>query len=423
MHLCGLYRKACDMKAIVRNKGPQTNLAFVAKSPKLEDVQNINKPICVSSIPQFLSICCRFGPGFFPDFTQLSVHFSKCPCELRQFGRPEGVQAQLSNRTLQQWNMGTLKRVRPVPMSKGIAAEILPCHPSFLLLPELHQIKGSVRISLSVTSPNHLILPSDSAMEAKAQLTRATPPQFSCLATFAATTRKRRNSTFRNFGSSCCPLVDKSTPSILNLNDLTHLASSLSLVCCIQPCKRPNDTCELLTGRAWATWYLWISVNCSCFIAVKSCASKAWLSLRNFSRMPRIKASDDTSALRWKGFVWVGSYCLWLWKNVVFYVYCLNNSSHPPVSTFNEGPTKAAFTSTRPKLVPWQRPRLHCQCPACANRLEDEAHNSWRDKRISSYLSSSINMCTCCEGLGKHKCCWRRSSSHCLWDGLILNSY
>lgn len=61
-----------------------------------------------------------------PDFTQLSVHFSKGPCELRQFGRPKGVQAQLPNRTLQLWNMGTLKRLRPVPMSKGIAAEILP---------------------------------------------------------------------------------------------------------------------------------------------------------------------------------------------------------------------------------------------------------------------------------------------------------
>lgn len=32
-------------------------------------------------------------------------------------------------------------------------------------------------------------------------------------------------------------------------------------------------------------------------------------------------------------------------------------------------------------------------------------------------------MCTCCEGLGKHKCSWRRSSSHCLWDGLMFKSY
>ena len=41
------------------------------------------------------------------------------------------------------------------------------------------------------------------------------------------------------------------------------------------------------------------------------------------------------------------------------------------------------------KLVPWQRPRLHCQCPACANRLEDEGRYLHEDKRIS-YLSSRI---------------------------------
>ena len=43
-HISGIYRKACDVKAMVRSKGPQTNVAFITKSPKLEEVQHINKP-------------------------------------------------------------------------------------------------------------------------------------------------------------------------------------------------------------------------------------------------------------------------------------------------------------------------------------------------------------------------------------------
>lgn len=54
------------------------------------------------------------------------------------------------------------------------------------------------------------------------------------------------------------------------------------------------------------------------------------------------------------------------------------------------------------KLVPWQRPRLHCQCPACANRLEDEARYLHEDKRIS-YVSSKIICVRVVKVLGKHK--------------------
>ena len=184
-----------------------------------------------------------------------------------------------------------------------------------MLLPKLHQIKGSVWISLS--SPSTILQPSDSAMEAKAQLTRATPPQFSCLATFAATTRKRRKSTFNAkiwvFWKVMLSLTDKSTPSILNLNHLTHLASSEPRL--LHPTmqktkwylRTPHRTEELMSNLVP------VSISKVQLLhgrVAKSCASKAWLSLRNFSRMPRIKASDDTSALRWKGFSWVGSYCL-----------------------------------------------------------------------------------------------------------------
>ena len=231
-----------------------------------------------------------------------------------------------------------------------------PCRGAAWILPSIiltaSQIASNWRISPNESEsglPSPTILPpSDSAMEAKAQLTRATPPQFSCLATFAATTRKRRNSTFRNFGRSCCPWqIYTFNPQLKRLDPLGFIFGPRLLHPTMQKTKwylrTPNRK------SSWGTRYP---------------VSISRLQLLHRGQVLRIKgmafSQELLSDATHQGFRWhVGLAMERLHmsgfmmpdyeKTVVFLSIAWTTPAigHPPVSRFNEGPTKAAFTSPR----------------------------------------------------------------------------
>ena len=133
-HISGLYRKACE---------------FIAKSPKLEEVQHINKPsefLASLNFCQYVAILDldQILHSWASTLAKAHVSFdsSVAPKEFRPSCRTELFSCGI-------W--GPWKDWDQSPCQRELLQKY--CHPSFLLLPKLYQIEGSVRISPSLACP------------------------------------------------------------------------------------------------------------------------------------------------------------------------------------------------------------------------------------------------------------------------------